>query len=125
MLWSAPMDMPIDDSADPFTETGLRDRARRGLLATPTQRRAHRPVVGGAAAQHLGLDDLEARIAENVVESAAEQAVGRLRRYTAEADEVAAAKSGTTQWLALSKRAAHGKPDGCWQMFARNVSQKT
>jgi 8-oxo-dGTP pyrophosphatase MutT (NUDIX family) len=31
------MDMPIDDSADPFTEAGFRGRARRGLLASPSE----------------------------------------------------------------------------------------
>ena len=37
VLWSAPMDMPIDDSADPFTEGGFRQRARSGLLAGPSE----------------------------------------------------------------------------------------
>ena len=30
------MDMPLDSTADPFTEAGLRERARRGLLAEPS-----------------------------------------------------------------------------------------
>jgi 8-oxo-dGTP pyrophosphatase MutT (NUDIX family) len=31
------MDMPVDDSTDPFTEAGFRARARRGLDAAPSQ----------------------------------------------------------------------------------------
>ncbi len=30
------MDMPVDSTTDPFTEAGLRARARRGLLAAPS-----------------------------------------------------------------------------------------
>ena len=30
------MDMPLDSTADPFTEAGFRERARRGLLAEPS-----------------------------------------------------------------------------------------
>ncbi len=30
------MDMPLDNTADPFTEAGFRTRARRGLLAEPS-----------------------------------------------------------------------------------------
>jgi 8-oxo-dGTP pyrophosphatase MutT (NUDIX family) len=31
------MDMPIDDSANPYSEAGFRGRARRGLLASPSE----------------------------------------------------------------------------------------
>ena len=31
------MDMPIDHAVDPYTEAGFRERARRGLLAAPSE----------------------------------------------------------------------------------------
>ena len=36
MVWSRPMDMPLDDIADPFAEAGFRARARRGLHDAPS-----------------------------------------------------------------------------------------
>src|SRR5262245_5915539 len=39
MLWSRPMDMPLDDRRhqDPFSEAGFRLLARAGLNATPSE----------------------------------------------------------------------------------------
>ena len=36
MVWSRPMDMPLDDIADPFADAGFRALARRGLHAEPS-----------------------------------------------------------------------------------------
>src|SRR6185295_10792129 len=37
VLWSRAMDTPSPQTADPFSEPGFRDRARKGLLAQPSQ----------------------------------------------------------------------------------------
>jgi len=37
VLWSQPMDMPLNDPADPFTAAGFRVLAQRGLNAAPSE----------------------------------------------------------------------------------------
>jgi 8-oxo-dGTP pyrophosphatase MutT (NUDIX family) len=37
VLWSPPMDTPFNDAAEPFTESGFRALARRGLNAAPSE----------------------------------------------------------------------------------------
>ena len=46
--------MPLDDIADPFTEAGLRARARGGLLAAPSDAIFDPRTRPGAGAQRLG-----------------------------------------------------------------------